>query len=397
MSGLSVNPSRQTSDPVGDSIDWIGVAAAIASITAVGLALGLGLPLLSVVLQDRGISTSLIGLNTAVAGLASLLAAPSAPFLARRLGVRATMFIAIVASSLAALGFYWLQPFWTWFPLRLVFHFCNTLMFVLSEFWISAVSPPRRRGMILGIYATVLSMGFAAGPFVFSLVGSGGLLPFGIVAGVILASSVPLFFAGRSQPRIEGESHASFLRFLWAVPAATCAVFVFGAVEAGGLSLFPIYGLAIGFTEVDAARLLTAIGLGSVVLQMPLGFLSDRVRDRRRLLLGFAAIGMIGSLLMPIIGANGFLLAIVLFVWGGVVAGLYTVGLAHLGSKLSGADLAAANAAFIFCYALGMLVGPQTLGASMDLFGPFGFAYVLSALFAAYLVVVGTRALRRTS
>ncbi len=47
---------------------------------------------------------------------------------------------------------------------------------------------------------------------------------------------------------------------------------------------------------------------------------------------------------------------------GGVVAGLYTVGLAHLGSRLGGADLAAANAAFIFCYSLGMLVGPQTLG-----------------------------------
>ena len=49
--------------------------------------------------------------------------------------------------------------------------------------------------------------------------------------------------------------------------------------------------------------------------------------------------------------------------WGGSVAGLYTVGLSHLGSRLSGSDLAAANAAFVFCYAVGTVAGPQAIGA----------------------------------
>ncbi len=317
--------------------------------------------------------------------------------MARRFGVRGCLFLAIATAALSAIGFYVFQPFWTWFPLRLTFHFSVTVMFILSEFWIGSVSPPRRRGLILGIYATVLALGFAFGPFLFSLVGSRGFLPFGLGAGIILLAAVPLVFAGRSEPALEEEASAPFHRFLWVVPSATCAVLVFGAVESGGLALFPLYGLSIGFTESGAARLLTAVGLGSVALQIPLGLLSDRVGDRRHLLLGCAAIGLLGSLLLPHIHANWLALSAVLFVWGGVVAGLYTVGLAHLGSRLRGADLAAANAAFIFCYSLGMLVGPQTLGVSMDVFGAAGFAYALAGFFLAYLVAIGLRTARRPS
>ena len=80
-------------------------------------------------------------------------------------------------------------------------------------------------------------------------------------------------------------------------------------------------------------------------------------------------------------------MATVLLLWGGCVAGLYTVGLSHLGSRLVGADLAAANAAFIFCYAVGTVVGPQAIGAAMDVSGNDGFAWAIVAFFGFYLVL----------
>ena len=78
----------------------------------------------------------------------------------------------------------------------------------------------------------------------------------------------------------KGET-SSFLRYIWLVPTATAAVLVFGAVETGGFALFPVYGNRIGYSEADAALLLTMIGLGNVILQIPLGIISDRIRDRR--------------------------------------------------------------------------------------------------------------------
>ncbi|MBC8131169.1 MAG: MFS transporter [Rhizobiaceae bacterium] len=374
-----------------ETIDWWAAGAAIASISAVGIALGLGLPLLSVILEQRGVSATMIGANTAVAGAASLLAAPLITPIARRLGVRMTMAISIVAAALSAIGFYYFTPFWTWFPLRLVFHFAITALFILSEFWINAAAPPSRRGFILGIYATFLSLGFAFGPWLFSQIGSQGVLPFAIGSGVILSALIPLFLAWDRQPIIGDHAAGSFWRYLYLVPTATAAVFIFGAVESGGFALFPIYGQMVNYSEASAAQLLTAIGLGNVLLQIPIGLYSDRVGDRRTLLLFFAIVGLVGSLFLPFLVENWWLMAATLFVWGGVVAGLYTVGLAHLGSKLGNSELASANAAFIFCYAAGMLVGPQAIGFSLDQYGPNGFSLSLAVFFASYLVLTAAR------
>jgi hypothetical protein len=90
-------------------------------------------------------------------------------------------------------------------------------------------------------------------------------------------------------------------------------------------------------------------------------------------------------------------LVIVLFLWGGATAGIYTVGLAHLASRFSGADLAGANAAFIFCYALGMLAGPLAIGDAMSRAPVAGLPLVMSTVFAGYAIIVALRIARRTA
>ena len=107
--------------------------------------------------------------------------------------------------------------------------------------------------------------------------------------------------------------------------------------------------------------------------------------------LALAPVGLAGMIFLPTIAHNWHILAAVLFVWGGVVAALYTIGLAHLGSRLSGHELANANAAFVLCYGLGMVLGPQAIGIGMDLFGKEGFAGALALFFAFYIVLAITR------
>ncbi|NGO53227.1 MFS transporter [Allomesorhizobium camelthorni] len=372
---------------------WLSISAAIASISVVGIAIGLGMPLLSIILETRGHSASMIGLNTAIAGLASIAAAPLATPLAVRFGVVWTMLAMIVAGALAFVGFYFATAFWMWFPLRVVLHIALTVLFILSEFWISTSAPPEKRGFVLGIYATVLSLGFAAGPWLFSQMGSSGFLPFGAVFVLVMLATIPVLAAWRESPKIivDGDGSRDFFRYIWLVPTATAAVLVFGAVETGGFALFPVYGSRIGYSEGDAALLLTMIGLGNVVMQIPLGMVSDRIRDRRHLLLACATVGLAGMIVLPLVSGNWHLMAALLFVWGGVVAALYTIGLAHLGSRLSGHDLANANAAFVLCYGLGMVLGPQAIGIGMDLIGTDGFGWSLALFFAAYIVLAVNR------
>jgi MFS family permease len=374
-------------------VRWLAITAAIASISVVGIAIGLGMPLLSIILENRGYSASMIGLNTAVAGLASIAGAPLATPLAVRFGTVPVMVTMILLGAFAFMGFYFAPAFWMWFPLRVVLHIALTVLFILSEFWISSSAPPHRRGFVLGIYATVLSLGFALGPWLFSQLGSGGFEPFGAVFVLVMIALVPVIAAWRESPRIHAREDESghFLRYIWLVPTATAAVLVFGAVETGGFALFPIYGARSGYSEADAALLLTMIGLGNVLLQIPIGMLSDRVPDRRYLLLGCATVGLAGMIVLPSVSISWHMLAAVLFVWGGVVAALYTIGLAHLGARLSGHELANANAAFVLCYGLGMVIGPQAIGIGMDLFGKEGFPGALALFFLFYIVLAVSR------
>lgn len=379
-------PPSGTPAPV-EEIHWPSLIAAIAAISAVGIAIGLGLPLLSIIMEKRGISSTMIGLNSAMAGLASMAAATVTAKIAHRFGVANTMLLAIVFAAISALGFYYIENFLLWFPLRVVFHGAITVLFVLSEFWINATAPPSRRGLVLGIYGTVLSLGFAAGPLLFSILGSEGILPFAFGASVILLAAIPIFLARNESPALDEKPELHFMRYVFLVPTATAAVFIFGAVESGGLSLFPIYGTRSGFTESQAALLLTVMGIGNVIFQIPLGMLSDRMKDRRNLLALMTVVGLIGALCLPLLQGNWWLMAIVLLFWGGSVSGLYTVGLSHLGSRLTGADLAAANAAFIFSYAVGTVAGPQAIGAAMDISGNNGFAWAIAGFFGLYVIL----------
>ena len=370
-----------------DDIHWPSLCAAIAAVAAVGIAIGLGLPLFSMILEKRGIPSTLIGLNSAMAGVASMLAAPLTTRLAHSYGVAKTMIVAVFVSSVSALSFYFADAFWMWFPLRIVFHGATTMLFILSEFWINATAPPKRRGQLLGMYATGLGLGFAVGPLVFSAVGSEGIIPFAAGAIIILFAAVPIFLARNSSQALDDDTNHNFLRFIWLVPMASAAAFIYGAVQVGGLSLFPIYATRMGFSESQAGFLLTVMALGSIAFQIPIGMLSDRMRNRRTLLGLMALFGLICTFLLPLVIGNWMATSVLLLFWGACVSGMYTVGLSHLGSRLTGSDLVGANAAFIFCYAVGTIVGPQGVGALMDLKGTNGFAWALAGFFALYVLL----------
>ncbi|KJF68670.1 MFS transporter [Rhizobium nepotum] len=374
-----------------DAIHWPSLIAAISAISAVGVAIGLGLPLLSIILEKRGISSTMIGVNSAMAGVAAMMAASVTSKIAHDFGVARTMLIAVVISALSALCFYFADAFWMWFPLRIVFHGATTTLFILSEYWINMTAPPKKRGMVLGIYATGLAVGFAVGPLLFSVVGSEGIMPFLVGAAIILLAAIPIFLARGESPELSERPNHHFARYIWLVPMASAAAFVFGAVQAGGLSLFPIYATREGFNESQAALLLTVMGIGNMVFQIPIGLLSDRMKDRRTLLALMAFAGVCGTLALPFLVESWILVAALLLFWGGLVSGMYTVGLTHLGSRLKGADLVSANAAFIFCYAMGTIAGPQAVGISMDVAGTDGFAWALAVFFGLYVVLYGFR------
>ncbi len=371
----------------------LALVAVISAITGVGAALSLSLPLLSLVLEGRGISAFWIGVNTAMGGVAAIAILPFVTKLARRFGTARLIVAGFLVKVVALNGFFLADAFWLWFPLRFVFSAAITLIFALTEFWINSLAPPHRRGFIVGVYTAFLSIGIAGGPLVLAVVGADGYLPFAIGSAMLVAAAVPVVVARAKEPVLSGHGRSHLLTFLAASPLAMLAAFVFGSVESGGTALTPVYGLALGYTQQQAAILVSAVAVGNIISQIPIGWLADRF-DRRRLLIGCAAVGTLGALALPLVEHNYVLLLLTFFVTGSIVAGLYTIGLTHLGARFTGMELASANAAFVMMYAFGMLVGPAALGAGLELVPPDGFAYAIALIFGAYVLVGIVRLVR---
>lgn len=370
-----------------------GIAGAIATITAVGIGLSLGIPLLAVVMEQRGIPGTLIGLNSAMAGIASILIAPLVARVLSRVSAAPLAFASVVVAAATFPGFWLIDDIAWWFPLRILFHGAVTSAFIVSEYWIVALAPERRRGLVMGVYSTLLSLGFAAGPILLGLLGSEGPWPFFIGAAIMASASLPVLLAWNRTPQRHEAVAPRFMRTLFAVPTATLAGFVFGFVESGEFAFLPIYGLRSGMQEAAAAALVTAIALGGIVFLVPIGMLADRV-DRHVILAFCAAAGAAGIALLPLaIGAPLSAYAL-LFVYGGITGSIYTVGLVHLGARMAPGELASANAVFVFMYSLGMLTGPASLGVAIDLWNPTGVPALLTLMLAAYAAFVIVRRLR---
>ncbi len=369
------------------------IAAAIACVALVGTAMSLTFPLLSLELAGMGASGGLIGLNTATAGVASLATLPFVPGLAARFGTRRLLLACVVSGTLCLLAFAAFHAILWWFPIRFALSVGLGIVFVLSEYWINVAAPAHRRGLVLGLYATVLALGFALGPALLVLVGTRGWPPYLAGSGLFALGLVPILLVRSGAPEVPRHGGRPLSAYLRVAPAATFAALVFGAVETGGFAILPLYGTALGLSAERAAGLAGVMALGNVAFQIPAGLVSDRV-PRRAILLAAGLAGLGGAVLMPLAAPVPLLFGALLFLWGGAIGTLYTVGLAHLGARFTGAELAGANAAFVLLYTGGQVVGPPVLGFALEALPPHGFPAALAVFFAGYVGLVASR-LRR--
>jgi MFS family permease len=370
------------------------LTAVLASMLAVGLTFGTAIPLISLRLDRMGVASSLIGLNASMALLATVLLSPFMPRLVRRLGTLPALFGALAVIVTGFLLMPLLPSLGAWFALRFLVGIGMAVHWVVSETWLNAAAPAGRRGLYAGLYATLMGAGFAAGPALLTVVDIEGATPFLMIAGFVAAAALPLILAAGAVPSLEMTVESGRWSALRAAPTIFAGIFVSGLVDTAILSLLPIYGLRSGLAQDDAIILLSVAIAGTVVLQLPIGWLADRI-GARRLLLASGILGLVGAAALPAALAMPTLRWAILFVWGGVVAGLYTLGLTDLGRRFTGGALADANALFVMVYCLGSLAGPTVTGLVMDTLGPVGFPITLTTVFALFLAVGAIRTLAR--
>ncbi|TAX55728.1 MFS transporter [Rhizobium leguminosarum] len=372
-----------------DRIPWAAMAGIIATVTVFAVAQGLTYPLLSFILDRQRTTSGLIGLSAAMTPLGFILSAPFIPALSRRVsGAR----LAILCSILAAVTLMtiaWTEGVWAWMPLRFLLGVFANPLYVISETWLISITPTSRRGRIMGLYSSIVSGGFAIGPLSVWLTGTEGWPPFVIGIAAFLLCGLIVFAVAPRLPEMPGEGEATSVGGFFAMaPLLLFAVFTAAAFEQILLSLFAVYGAALGSAEAHIASLITCFIAGNAVLQILLGRLAEWFGSTRTML--FCILACLASCLLLPSAFNSWLIWPLVFVWGGVSFGIYTLSLIQLGERFTGQALIAGNAAFALVWGIGGIVGSPATGLAMQLIGHQGLPLslgLLSFVLAVFLMV----------
>jgi MFS family permease len=372
--------------PPTKSPDYFSIAAVIATATVFGLTYSLTAPLIALQLAQRGYTEFYIGLNAAMHAAGVLLIAPVLPSLAVRFGARGLIVAALVLTS-ALLALFPLVPVvWLWFPLRLGFGIGAEALFVMSETWTNELSTDRIRGRTMAVYTASLSLGMVGGPALLSFI---GVRPMAYWVGAAISAAAIVFVIGPwvTAPRKIEHPGTNPLRYFRMAPIAVATTVLNAAIETAGLSFIALYAAGMGWTEEGAMRLISTLMLGAIVLQLPIGWLADRVNPRR-LALGLAVLSAASALVWPWMLATHWLAYSMIFVWGGLFVGIYTVMLTMVGSKYSGSDLVGIYAVMGLAWGGGALLGPSLAGFAMGISSYYGlpvFVAIACAIFSVYM------------
>lgn len=378
----------------GAASPWRSLLPVFAACAAIGLQAGVALPLVPLALERQGADRLTIGVIAAAWAIGMLATAPYIPRLAARFGAVPFILSAVVAGSAITVAYTLTQNPMAWFVLTFLHGAVGGVPWVVSEIWMNVVVEEERRGRVMGVYATMVALGMALGPFVLQVVGVYGPAPFLTCAALALSVAVPLLPYWKTAPAIEHAENSGYLTVVVAAPLAMLAAFVCGLGEQVAFSFLPVYAVGAGVSPETGALWLSAFVIGNVILQWPIGWMADHA-DRRAVLAGCTLASAILVGLLPTVPAQSLMVVGVIMLWGGISFAIYPVGLALLGQRFNGGDIARANTAFSMLYIVGGLVGRPLTGAAMDAVGDPGLGWTLAFFYLA-AAVFALLAMRRS-
>jgi MFS family permease len=121
------------------------------------------------------------------------------------------------------------------------------------------------------------------------------------------------------------------------------------------------------------------IYIGGMLLQYPIGWISDRM-DRRLLIIYLTLFGAVAMAVAPWLTHNIYALMGLMFIVGGIANPLYSLYIAYTNDFLQQEDMAAASGGLIFVNGLGAVGGPFLVGWLMSNYGADSFFVFLAAL-----------------
>jgi MFS family permease len=370
-------------------------------------ALLLGMLLLMI---GNGLQGSLLGVRGADAGFSAgtmsivmsgyfagfLLASRTVPGMIRRVGhVRVFAALGSFVSAVLIL-FPAIQDPIAWTLGRVALGFCFCGVYVTAESWLNNSADNETRGQTLSAYMIVQMMGIIISQGLLVIPDASGFLLFVIPSVLVSISFAPILLSVQPTPSFESSKPMTLKELYGVSPLGMVGMFLLGGVFAAQFGMAAVYATEVGLTLTETSIFVAAFYVGAMVLQYPLGWVSDRV-DRRWLIMLVAAAGAAAAIAATFLGSVFMALLVSAFVIGGCSNPLYSLLIAYTNDFLEPEDMASASAGLLFVNGLGAITGPLVIGWVMGEMGPYGFFVIIFGLMAALSVYALYRMTQRAA
>ncbi|HSE79883.1 MAG TPA: MFS transporter [Alphaproteobacteria bacterium] len=349
---------------------------------------GLIQTLLPIRLTVEGFSASASGVMLAGHAVGFLVGCLGAPGAIQRVGHIRVFAAAAAILAITSLAFSIAVDTLFWTLLRLATGFASAAMFTALESWLNAGTTRDIRGSVMGVYMVAGKVALIAGQLMLTL-------PFEPMAIFMLGSAVyslcliPMAMTQTPSPDVSRIRPISLKEIYAIAPAGLAGCLAAGLVNSAVAGLAPVYATQINLPRELAAVSVSALQFGTLLLQWPLGRVSDRF-DRRRVIVTIGAVSAAASIALLFGPALPVWLLFVLFAaWGGFALSIYAVSIAHANDLAHRDQLVSLSSGLLMVWAFGSMMGPVIGAGVMEVFGPsglFGYAGAMYVLLTAFIV-----------
>jgi MFS family permease len=285
---------------------------------------------------------------------------------------------------------------WAWIVLRVIIGFSFSGVYVTAESWLNDLSTNETRGTALSLYMIVQMTGIVTSQYLLVFADPSGFILFVIPSVLVSISFAPILLNAGQTPSFATAKPMSFAKLFRTSPTGCVGMFLTGGVFSAMFGMSAVFGTQIGLSVVQISTFVASFYVGGVLLQFPIGWISDRV-DRRFLILASASLGALAALVgMAFVGSFTALI-VAGFLVGGACNPLYALLLAYTNDYLKPEDMASASGALLFLNGIGAITGPLLLGTAMETIGPGGFFAVIALLMLVLAAYAGWRMTRRAA
>lgn len=280
--------------------------------------------------------------------------------------------LASVASSTILLHGLFPNP-WIWCLIRVFSGISFAGLYIVAESWLNSISTNKLRGQIFGIYLLTLHSGTFLGQVLINVGSLETMGLFVLISVLVSLSLLPLTLADKPAPGYQEPDTLPLKTLIKYSPLSMVAVFIAGICGGTFISIGAVYANLQGYSVALTSTLLGSYVMGSALIPLAIGWLSDRM-DRRKLIIALALFCAICTAVMNI----KMLLFTLAFFFGGAITSLYSVGLAYMSDNIKPEQAVSASTSLILLNACGACIGPLLCGAVMDIFGAEAFFYSFS-------------------